>query len=188
MGHRRGACRLTTVRGRAGSRGGAEGWGGRGDRRWKEVGRGARTARPGGACFLPGPLSRPWTRSLVLWFPSLRPRQDSPTLSICPVQSRPEPLCVAPCCFLRVRDAWKRWVHTVHGAGAQTPPSCAALGGGCIVRTLFYNSCLHCKVRKTNFSLERFSNVDTCVIVYFCLSSFLSCSVAVIYKISRSTT
>ena len=65
------------------------------------------------------------------------------------------------------------------GPRAQTLQGWATLGGGCIVRTRF-NSWLHCKVRKTNFSLERISNVDTYVIVSFCFSSFPECSVSVI--------
>lgn len=68
-------------------------------------------------------------------------------------------------------------------------PPCTAQGPRLLCQTalgvaalleLDFNSCLHCKVRKTNFSLERISNVDTRVIVYFCFFSFPSCSVSVI--------
>ena len=114
----------------------------------------------------------------MFWFPPLRPRQDSTTLSVSPAQGRPEPLRAAPMPSEGPRSLEERHAHWAQQRGAGTTEP-GRLGAAALLEPAL-NSCLHCTVRKTNFSLERISDVDTRVIVCFCFFSSPSRSVAVI--------
>lgn len=96
------------------------------------------------------------------------------------VQRMTEPLSITLCSFLRAEGTEKGCLHVMLPPGDLGLSRVGLPLGVAALLEPNFNLWLHCKVGKTSFTLERISNVDTCVIVYFCFSSFPLCSVSII--------